>query len=354
MPSGSVSPAPQPLSAGSRDEKCPGRKDRQSPDGPPASWRLVRGNGPGLTRSPPRMTSLEASYAHAGRITKARARNFYYTFLLLPPERRRCIFAVYAFSRRADDAVDAVEEAGVPREQALSDLEDLRALLHGSRPEDPLAPALRDTIRRHEIPLEPFEELLAGMAMDLDKTHYETYEELEQYCYRAASVVGLISMEIFGYTNPRARLEAREPAIRLGLAMQLTNILRDVAEDLERGRIYLPAEDLKRFAYSREDLERRVVDDRFRNLMAHEVARARGLFREAEELYPRVLEESRYCPVLLGRFYSRILERIEAGGYDVLGRRPRLPLHEKLRIAGRTWLEARRSARGEARRAPTS
>ncbi len=286
------------------------------------------------------MLSVEASYAHARDITRAQARNFYYTFWFLPPERRRSIFAVYAFSRRADDAVDAVEETGASPQEARAGLSRLRSLLDASSPDaaaaaDPLAPALRDTIARFSIPRQPFEELLAGMEMDLTRTSYERFEDLRLYCYRAASVVGLICIEIFGYTDPRAH----EPAVDLGIAMQLVNVLRDVAEDLGRGRVYLPQEDMRRFGYTRADLERGVADDRFRGLMRLEVERARDHFRRAEALYPLILPESRYCPLLLQRFYTRILDRIERQGYDVLGRRPSLPLHEKLAIAGKAWME---------------
>lgn len=284
------------------------------------------------------MTPLEASYHYAQKLTRARATSFYYTFRFLPPQRRRSIFAVYAFSRRADDAVDAVEEHGTSPARARADLEQVRALLGPSPPDDPLVPALRDTMARYSIPLQPFTELLRGMEMDLEQKQYETFEELHGYCYRAASVIGLICIEIFGYSDA----QARAPAIALGLAMQLTNILRDVAEDHARGRIYLPQEDLRRFGYGAEDLAQRIVDDRFRALMAFEVERAREYFRAAEPLYSLILPESRYCPVLLQRFYSRILDTIEARHYDVFSRRPSLRWHEKLLLAGKTWLEARR------------
>ncbi len=302
------------------------------------------------------MISLADSYAYAKRLTRAQATTFYYTFWFLPPERRRSIFAVYAFSRRADDAVDAVEERGTTEAKARSDLAYLRKLLDGSPPDDPLVPALRDTVDRFRIPREPFEELLLGMEMDLVKKSYRTFEELHAYCYRAASVVGLICVEIFGHNGHNGHdahdrrdahdayggAEVREPAIDLGIAMQLTNILRDVKEDLARGRVYLPEEDMARFAYTANDLRSGIVDDRFRSLMAFEVERARGYFRSAERLFPCVLPESRYCPVLLQRFYSRILDRIERQGYDVLRRRARLGWGEKVGLAARTWREARR------------
>jgi phytoene synthase len=284
------------------------------------------------------MLSIEASYLYAQRLTKARAKNFYYAFRFLSPERRRSIFSVYAFSRRADDTVDAVEEGTAQPEEARRGLEALRGLLGGPPPDDPLTPALRDTIEKYRIPLRPFQELLAGMEMDLVKKSYETFDELYLYCYRVASVVGLISLEIFGHSGH----EVEEPAVKLGIAMQLTNILRDVAEDLQRGRRYIPREEMERFSYGDEDLRRRIVDDRFRALMRFEVDRARRFFREAEPLFPQVIPESRYCPVLLKRFYSRILDRIERGGYDVFSTRPRLSTAEKLLLAGRLWLESRR------------
>lgn len=283
------------------------------------------------------VTTLE-SYRYAEKITRARAKNFYYAFWFLPPERRRSIFAVYTFSRRADDAVDSAgtEEADATR--ARHELDFLRSFLGATPPDDPLVPALKDTMERYSIPPAPFDELLLGMEMDLVKKSYETFDELFDYCYRAASVIGLISIEIFGYQGR----EAPDLAVKLGVAMQLTNILRDVEEDKARGRIYLPREDMDRFGYSEKDLLRGVVDERFRSLMDFEVKRARGFFKEAEPLFRLIEPESRYCPVLLMRFYSRILERIEAQRYDVIHRRPSLPWLEKLRLAGSTWIEARK------------
>lgn len=282
--------------------------------------------------------SLLESYRYAGAIARRRAKNFYYTFWFLPAERRRSIYAVYAFSRRADDAVDSVEERGSTEKEAREQLDRLRSLFGSHPPSDPLVPALLDTILRFSLPTELFEELLAGMEMDLTRKSYETFDDLLTYCYRAASVIGLLSIEIFGYEGAGAR----EPAIQLGYAMQLTNILRDVDEDLKRGRVYLPKEDLQRFKYSLDDLARRIVDDRFRDLMRFQVARARGYFEAATPLYPLVRPESRYCPLLLMRFYSRILDRMERQGYDVFRKRPSLPWHEKLLIAGAAWLQSSR------------
>ncbi len=280
------------------------------------------------------MLSLADSYDYTARLTRREAKNFFHTFRLLRPERRQSIFAVYAFSRRADDAVDS-GEAGLPTGEVRQELEVLRSFLGDSPPDDPLVPAIQHTIQRYRIPREPFDELLAGMAMDLDRNRYETFDELYEYCYRAASVIGLICVEIFGYEGD----VPREPAIKLGIAMQLTNILRDVAEDRELDRIYLPAEDLRRFGYTERELLAGVVNDSFRRLMEFQVARARRFFTESSPLFPAVLPESRYCPVLLMRFYSRLLDRIERSRYDVFNRRPSLPTYEKLLLAGPTWLK---------------
>ncbi len=272
--------------------------------------------------------SLEESYRHAERLTRSKARNFSYSFWFLTLERRRAISAVYAFSRRLDDCVDRAMDGSVDPREARQGLEGLRALL-ASPGGDPLGPALEDTIRRFRIPLEPFHDLIAGMEMDLERHRYATFVDLRLYCYRVASTVGLICIEIFGNDGPASR----EPAVDLGIAMQLVNVLRDIPEDLRRGRIYLPEEDLIRFGYSEEDLGRGVVNGPFRDLMAFEAARAREHFSRAAALLPHLRPESRRCPALLASFYCAILDRIERAGYDVFRRRPRLPVARKLSLA---------------------
>jgi phytoene synthase len=274
-------------------------------------------------------SSIEESYRYAARLTRAKARNFAYSFWFLSPERRRAIAAVYAYSRRLDDCVDAAVEGCLDREEARRGLDRLRALLQ-SEEGDPLGPALADTIRRFSIPLAPFHDLIAGMEMDLEVDRYATFEELRGYCYRAASTVGLICIEIFGNDGAAAR----PPAIDLGIAMQLTNVLRDIPEDLRRGRIYLPREDLARFGYSEEDLARQVVNGAFQALMAFQVSRARDYFARAAGLLSHLKPESRRCPALLASFYLAILDRIERANHDVFLRRPRLSLGRKLALAG--------------------
>jgi phytoene synthase len=282
------------------------------------------------------MLQLEDSYRYADAITRARARNFYYGFRSLTPERRRAIHAVYAFSRRADDAVDSLEAHPA---EARAELERLLALVGDAPSDDPLAPALRDTIRRFSIERRFFELLVEGMEMDLVKDRYETFEELEAYCYRAASVIGLICLPIFGYRGE----EARQHASDLGIAMQLTNIIRDVDEDRRRGRIYLPLEDLRRFGLSEESLLAGVEEPRFAELIRFQVDRAREYFRRAESLFPLLDPKSRHCPKLLMRLYGRILDKIERRGYSVLSGRVELPWHEKILLAGSAWIEAKLS-----------
>jgi phytoene synthase len=272
--------------------------------------------------------SLEESYRHVARLTRSQARNFSYSFWFLDLERRRAISAVYAYSRRLDDCVDAAIGGSLDPAEARLGLERLRALLDDPRG-DPLGPALADTIQRFRIPLQHFHDLIAGMEMDLETRRYATFADLRLYCYRAASTVGLICIEIFGNDGPAAR----EPAIDLGIAMQLVNVLRDIPEDFARGRIYLPAEDLTRFGYSEDDLARAVVNGPFRDLMAFEASRARDHFARAAALLPHLRPASRRCPALLASFYSAILDRIERAGHDVFIRRPRLPLARKLALA---------------------
>tara|TARA_B100000809_G_scaffold256560_1_gene296718 strand:+ start:4167 stop:5051 length:885 start_codon:yes stop_codon:yes gene_type:complete len=285
------------------------------------------------------------SYSHAREVTRREAKNFYYAFRLLDPARRNAIYAVYAFSRRADDAVDSVQEKNASEEEARSKLDGLSRLLRGETPEDPLSPALLDTIERFKIPVEHFSELLLGMEMDLEKKRYETFDELYTYCFRAASAVGLICIEIFGYSEDAEA--AHQHAEELGIAMQLTNILRDVREDMTLGRIYLPGEDLARFNYSEAELSRYEFTPAFRDLMEFQVERARDYFQRSEALFPLIDTQTRYCPVLLKRLYSKILDRIESQGYDVFSRRPALSRLQKLCMlmaAARDARKARRAA----------
>lgn len=291
---------------------------------------------------------LELAYRTCREITRREARNFYYAFLTLPAAQRRAICVVYAFCRFCDDSVDAVRSP----DEKLAALDTLRESLalaysgggkdHSSAPypandSRPIFLALADVAHRYGIPQEYFDEVIAGVQADLVKDHYQSFEELRRYCYQVASVVGLICIQIFGYSEP----EARERAVDLGLAMQLTNIARDVAEDLTLGRVYIPQDELSRFGYSEEELKAGVVNPAFINLMQFQAQRARDYFSSGFQLLHYLPPSSRPCPAVMGQLYRRLLDHIEASGYDVLHRRVSLSTGEKLRVMARTWLRAR-------------
>ena len=278
------------------------------------------------------MTDLEAAYRECQRITRQEAKNFYYAFVMLPPERRRAIYVAYAFCRYCDDAVDSENS----KEDKLLQLSDLRGRLdrcYQGQADEPVFVGLAAVARQYEIPQEYFGEVLSGMEADLVKTRYQDFSELRQYCYQVASAVGLICIHIFGFKDARARTHA----IDLGLAMQLTNISRDVKEDLDFGRIYLPQDELARFGYSEEDLLSGRVNDAFKSLMHFQTERARTYFQSGFQLLPYLTPRSRACTAVLGRIYSRLLDRIEAANYDVLTHRVSLSTAEKLGVMAQSW-----------------
>lgn len=281
------------------------------------------------------MIDLETAYRECQSITRREAKNFYYAFLTLPRPKRRAIYVAYAFCRHCDDAVDTWSSTGEKLE-ALSQIRDDLALSYDDCSGSPVFLALSDVARLYDIPQEYFLDIISGVEMDLTKTRYQDFEELRQYCYRVASVVGLVCLQIFGYRDSRAR----QHAIDLGLAMQLTNIARDVKEDLEMGRIYLPQDELVRFGYSEEDLKRGAINQSFIDLMRFQAQRARDYFHSGFQLLPYLTPGSRACPAVLGRLYSKILERIEKRNYDVLTHRVSLSTGEKVRVMLQTWLSS--------------
>jgi phytoene synthase len=282
--------------------------------------------------------SLDADYEHCAQVTRRSRSSFYYAFILLPSERRRALHAVYAFCRFIDDIAD--DEA--IREPALLLLrwrEELDRVYSGA-PTRALSRALADSARRFKIPRELFEEIINGVEMDLSRKRYQTWEELRPYCYRVASALGLICIEIFGYSNPSAKLYAEN----LGLALQLTNILRDVREDAERGRIYLPLEDLARFNVSENEILGGVYSPNFVRLMDFEARRARELYALAQsELAPED-RATLLTAEAMRLIYAALLERIINSNYRVLDRRHRLSAPHKLYLVGRAWAEGRISA----------
>ena len=277
-------------------------------------------------------TELELAYDHCQRIAKDQAKNFYYAFRTLPAQKRRAIYATYAFCRYCDDIADEP----LPVEEKQRQLAHTRQLLADSKKgasRDPVFAALEDASHRFGIPVGYFEEVIEGVEMDLTWTRFQDFEELRAYCQKVASVVGLICIEVFGYQDPKAK----DYAIDLGIAMQLTNIMRDIKEDAQRGRIYIPLDEMARFGYSEQELMDGVVNDAFLDLMRFQAARARRYFASGGRLMPLLLPKSRACPAVLHGVYSAILDRIESSGFNVFERRIGLSMPEKLFITAKLW-----------------
>jgi phytoene synthase len=276
--------------------------------------------------------------ATSTQITRQSASNLALAFVLLPRERRDAMSALYAFCREVDDVADEESQPEPERQAALDRWRaDIRRACAGEPPELTVNRELQPYIQRYRLAGDLFEELIRGVEMDLSIKRYENYHDLEQYCYRVASVVGLLSIEIFGYQNPACREYARH----LGLALQLTNILRDVHVDAGRGRIYLPLESLRRHGVS----EREILEGRYScgySSLAAEVAGvARGHYQRARELLPREDRRSMLAAELMGAVYWRLLRKLEANAFNVFGPKPpRLNKAQKLFLIVRTWIRS--------------
>jgi phytoene synthase len=259
------------------------------------------------------------SYEHCRQIAKARAQNFYYSFLLLEKPKRDAMCAVYAFMRHCDDLSDDPDgRANGQAEQQISLWRvELDRALSGQKTDNPLWPAFCDTVDRYMIPHRFFHEMIDGVMSDIRPHPMATYEELYEYCYKVASVVGLTIIHIFGFSSTRALLMAE----KCGVAFQITNILRDVREDAEMGRVYLPAEDLKRFGVTLDQLTTGEEDGRFRHLMQFEAQRAHALYNDSAELLKLVDRRSRRSLWALRTIYQRLLRKIEKKKYGVLSNR---------------------------------
>lgn len=290
--------------------------------------------------------------AYCTAVTKRSGSNFYYSFLFLPPDRREAMYTVYAFCREVDSAVDDAPPGSNPAETLAGWRSELAAAYHGT-PTYPVTISLAAHINRLQIPQEYFEDLIKGVEMDLTTARYRTFEELYTYCYRVASVVGLICLRVFGTHSPGAC----DYAVNLGLAFQLTNILRDIATDADRGRIYIPQEDLTRFGCSEAELlchnahkahnagtPSRTASPAFVELMRFECARARDYYhkaRQAVEALPASDRRALTVAEIMRGVYTRILDRIEASNYRVFGPRITLAPAHRLAIAAGVWLRSR-------------
>jgi phytoene synthase len=272
------------------------------------------------------------------RFTNARATNFYYAFVFLPSQKRLAIEAVYAFARRGDDIADGGMDP-VAAEAALACYRrnlDACYAQDASHLDSPELRALADAIKRFKIPRQPFEDLILGLEMDMNGTRYETFEQLSLYCYRVASTIGLICIEIFEYQNPRTR----DYAVDLGKALQLVNILRDIQTDAQRGRIYLPQEDLDRFGVRSAALLAGTYNDPFVELMQFECDRARQFFDQARQMLSPEDRPSMKAAEIMASIYWGIFKRIQKRCYNVFGKRVRVPRPLKLWTALTVYLGA--------------
>lgn len=296
------------------------------------------------TPAPPQ---LVMAYSVCKGITRMAARNFYYAFLVLPRRKREALCAVYAFMRRCDDITDNPKISLSERRQQLETwLDALHRAQQGNPTDDAILLALTDAQRRYAIPAGLLDELAQGTAMDVEEAeasmqtaagviHYGNFEDLRLYCYRVASVVGLVCIHVFGYRDPAA-----EPlAERCGLAFQMTNIIRDVKEDAGLGRVYLPEEDLAKFNLTLSDVLTVSDPSRLRPVLALEADRAREFYASGEELIPYVSEDSQPALWVLITIYRGLLEKIALKGYDVFTTRVALSTWEKLRILGKGFLK---------------
>jgi len=302
------------------------------------------GNAP--VQFAPTRSQLAVAYSVCRHIARSAAKNFYYGFLVLPRRKRNALSAVYAFMRRCDDIADDNTLSPNDRRNKLAEwLDKVHRALASQPTDDPVLLALADAQRCYQIPLGLLDQLAYGTAADLDQEapqfdphaplmpRYQTFEDLRQYCYGVASVVGLVCIRIFGYRDPAA-----EPlAERCGLAFQLTNIIRDIKEDVAMGRVYLPAQDLAEFDLTAADL---ASPDRarVRPLLAMEAERARECYRAGEDLIPLVNEDSQPALWVLVTIYRRLLEKIALRQFDVFSERVQLTLREKLTVLGKGFV----------------
>lgn len=289
---------------------------------------------------------LKKAYEYCESVTRAHAKSFYFASKFLPQEKRRPIYALYAFCRHVDDEIDRTEVKN--EQQAIEEVQkwnaDLKRVYQNgsfsteSQQRNLVLLAWSDVLRNYKIPLELPLELIKGVLMDTYIKRYKTFDELYVYCYRVASTVGLMSSEIFGYSQK----SALDYAEAMGIAMQITNILRDVGEDAKMQRIYIPQEELENFGVREEQIFKGQVNENFVRLMKFQIERARGYYRKAEQGICLLEKDTRFTVLVASRLYAKILNRIEAQNYDVFSRRAHTTLAEKMLSLPRLWFEMRK------------
>ncbi|MGK7921266.1 MAG: 15-cis-phytoene synthase CrtB [Trichodesmium sp.] len=289
-----------------------------------------------MTRSP--LVSLEESYEMCRQVTATYSKTFYMGTQLMPEAKRKAIWAIYVWCRRTDELVDGPKSSSTTTETLQEWEQNLESIFAGYPLED-VDVALVDTLSKFPIDIQPFRDMIAGQQMDLYRSRYKTFEELELYCYRVAGTVGLMTMPVMGFDNSNSvapwnrHKEIQTPvseAIALGIANQLTNILRDVGEDARRGRIYIPLEELALFDYTEEDLLNGVIDNRWRELMKFQIHRARKFFVDAERGIRGLNPDIRWPVWSASMLYSKILDAIERNQYDVFNHRAYVSTPRKL------------------------
>jgi phytoene synthase len=291
--------------------------------------------------------TLDNAYRYCRQISKQHAKTFYLATLFLPKRQQNPIFAIYALLRTVDDLVDLAEDKLANGEITRGEINEmlegwktrLKRCYAGEIERDPIMMAWHDTLKTHAIPIELPLDLMDGVAMDIEFKKFRTFDELYVYCYKVASVVGLMTSEIFGYSDR----QALQHAIDLGIAMQLTNILRDIGEDIDRGRIYLPMEDLERFNYSEEEFMKKTMNQNFLELMKFQIERARSYYHSSEKGIPMLEKESRFAVMISSENYGNILKAIEENGYDVFSRRAYRSLYQKISTIPAIWYKTRAS-----------
>ncbi|MEL6158041.1 MAG: 15-cis-phytoene synthase CrtB [Cyanobacteria bacterium J06623_5] len=299
----------------------------------------------------PKFVPLQESYERCRQITAEYSKTFYMGTLLMPEAKRKAIWAIYVWCRRTDELVDG-PQAKFTTESTLDHWESQLESLFAGHPKDNLDVAMVDTLERFELDIQPFRDMIAGQRMDLHRDRYQTFEELKLYCYRVAGTVGLMSTVVMGmdsevntapWMQSNPAVTPIDEAVSLGMANQLTNILRDVGEDARRGRIYLPLEDLELFDYTEKDLFEGVVDHRWRALMRFQIQRALKYYREAESGISRLHPDARWPVWTALILYRKILDVIVENDYDVFTQRAFVPKAQKFLCLPQALVRARMS-----------
>lgn len=261
-------------------------------------------------------TRIQQAYAYCRELTIKADSNFSLGFRFLSEQKRNAIYAVYAFNRRADDFVDEGDDKS--KKQELIEKWDMHLdeCYEGKNIDHPILVAFADAVKRYNIPKKPFKDAIAGFKMDLEKNRYNDFEELKKYCCHVAGTISLMSLCVFGFTDKKAY----EYGDDLSMALQLTNIIRDVGKDIEKDRIYIPFEEMKKFNYSEEELLSKTYNDNFVELMKFQVERAKSYFQRAQNLIPLLEKDARFTVLLMGAVYVRVLKKVEKNDYEVFNK----------------------------------